>query len=118
MDALIAVGKYDALMFTPNGPGGIFGLYVNPGSSLTQVLLNEFVCVRVLSLPHRTPCHSADAAPLHAGLHPGHRGLCVHGLLEPPLDADDDAVAHRALLVRVSPASSGTALTLFARTAA
>ncbi|KAH9917896.1 aquaporin-like protein [Epithele typhae] len=50
VDALIAANLYDALMFTPSGPGGIFGLYVSPGSDLTQVLLNEFVCDFVLGL--------------------------------------------------------------------
>lgn len=39
-------GVYDTVMFTSAGPGGIFGLYVNPGSDLGYVLLNEFVCVR------------------------------------------------------------------------
>ncbi len=32
-------------MFTPNGPGGIFGFYVPAGSNLGYVILNEFVCV-------------------------------------------------------------------------
>ncbi|KAF7354017.1 Aquaporin-like protein [Mycena venus] len=31
------------IQFTPNGPAGIFALYVNPGSSLGQVFVNEFV---------------------------------------------------------------------------
>ncbi|KAI0070601.1 aquaporin-like protein [Panus rudis PR-1116 ss-1] len=43
-EALEAAGKLDAVNFTPNGPAGIFALYVLPGSSLGQVLLNEFVC--------------------------------------------------------------------------
>ncbi|KAI0780178.1 aquaporin-like protein [Fomes fomentarius] len=47
---LKAAGKYEALMFTPNGPGGIFGLYVNPGSNLGYVAFNEFVCDFVLAL--------------------------------------------------------------------
>ncbi|KAI8975902.1 aquaporin-like protein [Trametes punicea] len=50
VDALKAKGTYDSIMFTPNGPGGIFGLYVNPGSNLGYVLLNEFVCDFVLAL--------------------------------------------------------------------
>ena len=45
-------------MFTPNGPGGIFGLYVNPGSNLGYVVLNEFVCDFVL-------------------------GFCIFGVLDP-----------------------------------
>ncbi|KAJ6599438.1 aquaporin-like protein [Mycena sp. CBHHK59/15] len=32
-----------AINFTPNGPAGIFGLYVLPGSNLGQVFVNEFV---------------------------------------------------------------------------
>ncbi|KAJ7907658.1 putative aquaporin 2 [Mycena leptocephala] len=31
------------IQFTPNGPAGIFGLYVLPGSNLGQVFVNEFV---------------------------------------------------------------------------
>ncbi|KAI0633650.1 aquaporin-like protein [Trametes polyzona] len=50
IEALKAAGKYDALMFTSSGPGGIFGLYVNPGSNLGYVLVNEFVCDFVLGL--------------------------------------------------------------------
>ncbi|KAI0644606.1 aquaporin-like protein [Trametes meyenii] len=43
-------GLYDTQMFTPSGPGGIFGLYVNAGSNLGFVLVNEFVCDFVLGL--------------------------------------------------------------------
>ena len=32
-------------MFTPNGPAGIFALYVSPTANLGRVFLNEFVCV-------------------------------------------------------------------------
>ncbi|KAI1791278.1 aquaporin-like protein [Ganoderma leucocontextum] len=58
IDALKGVGMYESVMFTPNGPGGIFGLYVNPGSNLGYVVLNEFVCDFIL-------------------------GLCVFGVLDP-----------------------------------
>ncbi|RDX47984.1 aquaporin-like protein [Lentinus brumalis] len=50
IDGLKASGEYEALMFTPNGPGGIFGFYVPAGSSLGYVILNEFVCDFVLAL--------------------------------------------------------------------
>ncbi|KAI0768697.1 aquaporin-like protein [Trametes elegans] len=50
IDELKAKGTYDTMMFTPNGPGGIFGLYVNPGSDLGYVFINEFVCDFVLGL--------------------------------------------------------------------
>ncbi|KAI0331216.1 aquaporin-like protein [Cubamyces sp. BRFM 1775] len=50
VDALKEKGVYDTIMFTPSGPGGIFGLYVNPGSDLGYVLVNEFVCDFVLGL--------------------------------------------------------------------
>ncbi|KAL7281161.1 hypothetical protein ACG7TL_004469 [Trametes sanguinea] len=50
VDALQEKGTYDAMMFTSSGPAGIFGLYVNPGSNLGYVLLNEFVCDFVLGL--------------------------------------------------------------------
>ena len=43
--ALIAKGVFDTVNFTPQGPAGIFALYVIPGSKLGQVFLNEFVCV-------------------------------------------------------------------------
>jgi hypothetical protein len=47
-DGLAAAGTLDAIQFTPNGTGGILGLYVNPGTNLMRALLNEFVTV---SLP-------------------------------------------------------------------
>ncbi|KAI0743403.1 aquaporin-like protein [Daedaleopsis nitida] len=50
VEGLQAAGTYDTLMFTPNGPGGIFGFYVTPGSNLGYVALNEFVCDFVLAL--------------------------------------------------------------------
>ncbi|TBU30231.1 aquaporin-like protein [Dichomitus squalens] len=58
VDALKGAGLYESLMFTPNGPGGIFGLYVNPGSNLGYVVLNEFVCDFII-------------------------GICVFGVLDP-----------------------------------
>ncbi|KAG6813922.1 hypothetical protein H0H92_005771 [Tricholoma furcatifolium] len=39
---LASTGKLDQ-MFTPNGPAGIFGLYLLPGQTLPRVFLNEFV---------------------------------------------------------------------------
>jgi len=42
-DGLAAAGTLEAIQFTPNGPGGILGLYLNPGTNLTRTLLNEFV---------------------------------------------------------------------------
>ena len=45
IEALHAAGRYEALMFTPNGPAGAFALYVMPGSNLGRVFLNEFTCV-------------------------------------------------------------------------
>lgn len=42
---LIEAGTYEAVNFTPNGPAGIFGLYLLPGLSLGRVFLNEFVTV-------------------------------------------------------------------------
>ncbi|KAJ3551987.1 hypothetical protein NM688_g4395 [Phlebia brevispora] len=47
---LIAEGAYDTIMFSPEGPAGIFALYVLPGSKLGQVFLNEFVCDFVIGL--------------------------------------------------------------------
>ena len=58
INGLKLAGLYDSLMFTPNGPGGIFGLYVTPGSNLGYVVLNEFVCDFIL-------------------------GVCVFGVLDP-----------------------------------
>ncbi|KAJ3487678.1 hypothetical protein NLI96_g3375 [Meripilus lineatus] len=42
--ALAAKNALDAVNFTPQGPAGIFALYVTPGSKLGQVFLNEFIC--------------------------------------------------------------------------
>ena len=58
IDVLKEAGTYESTMFTSSGPGGIFGLYVNPGSNLGYVLVNEFVCDFIL-------------------------GLCVFGVLDP-----------------------------------
>ncbi|KAF9255009.1 aquaporin-like protein [Marasmius fiardii PR-910] len=49
-EALAAAGQLDAVLFTPNGPAGAFGLYVTPGSKLGQVFLNEFVTDVMLAL--------------------------------------------------------------------
>ncbi|GJF00116.1 aquaporin-like protein [Phanerochaete sordida] len=42
--ALHAAGKWDAIMFTPQGLAGIFALYSPVGLNLGQAFLNEFVC--------------------------------------------------------------------------
>ncbi|KAL0570471.1 hypothetical protein V5O48_011486 [Marasmius crinis-equi] len=47
---LLQAGKLDALLFTPNGPAGAFGLYVMPGSNLGRVFLNEFITDIMLGL--------------------------------------------------------------------
>ncbi|KAJ7473375.1 putative aquaporin 2 [Mycena latifolia] len=39
-----------AIQFTPNGPAGIFGLYLQPGSNIGQVFVNEFVCDFMLAM--------------------------------------------------------------------
>lgn len=53
---LTAAGKLDAIQFTPNGPAGIFALYLLPGQSLGRVFLNEFVNVRWnLTSPNTSP---------------------------------------------------------------
>ncbi|KAJ6566893.1 aquaporin-like protein [Mycena capillaripes] len=43
IQALLPAATLDAINFTPNGPAGIFGLYLLPGSNLGQVFVNEFV---------------------------------------------------------------------------
>ncbi|KAI0633651.1 aquaporin-like protein [Trametes polyzona] len=43
-------GKLDAVMFTSNGPAGVFALYVPHGTNLGRVFLNEFVCDFVIGL--------------------------------------------------------------------
>ncbi|KAH9915331.1 aquaporin-like protein, partial [Fomitopsis serialis] len=47
---LQAKDLYDSVMFTAQGPGGIFGLYATPGANLGNVFLNEFVCDFVLAV--------------------------------------------------------------------
>ena len=47
---LAEAGKLDAVNFTPNGPAGIFALYITPGSKIGQVFVNELVCVSVQPL--------------------------------------------------------------------
>ncbi|KAG6820952.1 hypothetical protein H0H93_009188 [Arthromyces matolae] len=47
---LSEAGKLDALQFTPNGPAGIFGLYLLPGQTLPRVFLNEFVTDTLIGL--------------------------------------------------------------------
>ncbi|EGO24809.1 hypothetical protein SERLADRAFT_438411 [Serpula lacrymans var. lacrymans S7.9] len=42
-EVLSAKGLYDTVMFSPNGPAGVFALYVSPTTNLHRVLLNEFV---------------------------------------------------------------------------
>ena len=45
IEALTAAGTLDAVMFTPNGPAGVFALYAPTGANLGRIFLNEFVCV-------------------------------------------------------------------------
>ena len=47
---LAEAGKLDAVNFTPNGPAGIFALYITPGSKIGQVFVNELVCVSMQAL--------------------------------------------------------------------
>ncbi|KAF5381946.1 hypothetical protein D9615_004347 [Tricholomella constricta] len=47
---LEAAGKLDELQFTPNGPAGIFALYLLPGQTLGQAFLTEFVTNVLLGL--------------------------------------------------------------------
>ena len=47
---LAEAGKLDAVNFTPNGPAGIFALYITPGSKIGQVFVNELVCVSMQTL--------------------------------------------------------------------
>ncbi|KAI0780179.1 aquaporin-like protein [Fomes fomentarius] len=49
-EALEAAGKLEEVLFTPNGPAGVFALYVAPGSNLGRVFLNEFVCDFLIAL--------------------------------------------------------------------
>jgi len=57
-NVLVENGLYDTMMFTPDGPGGIFALYVLPGTNLHRVLLNEFMTV---SISHSFPSSQFDS---------------------------------------------------------
>lgn len=48
---LLKAGKYDALMFTPSGPAGIFALYLPTGQTMGTAFLNEFVNVSLILIP-------------------------------------------------------------------
>ncbi|KAI0661138.1 aquaporin-like protein [Cubamyces menziesii] len=50
IEILEAAGKLDAVMFTANGPAGIFAIYATPGVSLGRIFLNEFVCDFLIGL--------------------------------------------------------------------
>ncbi|KAH7884725.1 aquaporin-like protein [Phlebopus sp. FC_14] len=49
-DVLKEKGLYETVMFTSDGPAGVFALYVVPGTNLARVLLNEFMTDFVLGL--------------------------------------------------------------------
>ncbi|KAH9837808.1 aquaporin-like protein [Rhodofomes roseus] len=49
-EVLQAKDLYDSVMFTSQGPAGIFGLYASPTANLGYVFLNEFVCDFVLAI--------------------------------------------------------------------
>ncbi|KAF8802053.1 aquaporin-like protein [Phlegmacium glaucopus] len=51
-ELLMAAGPavYAATQFTPNGPAGIFGLYMLPGQTLARAFLNEFVNCTLLGI--------------------------------------------------------------------
>jgi glycerol uptake facilitator-like aquaporin len=61
------------IQFTPNGPAGIFGLYVLPGSNLGQVFVNEFVTVRIFCILHSVFTNTDHLS--HTGLLPRHRHI-------------------------------------------
>ncbi|TFK40350.1 putative aquaporin 2 [Crucibulum laeve] len=44
-EALVTAKTFDALMYTPNGPAGIFGLYLPVGQTLGRAFLNEAAVV-------------------------------------------------------------------------
>ncbi|KAI0331215.1 aquaporin-like protein [Cubamyces sp. BRFM 1775] len=50
IEILEAAGKLDSVMFTANGPAGIFAIYATPGVSLGRIFLNEFVCDFLIGL--------------------------------------------------------------------
>ncbi|CDO72795.1 hypothetical protein BN946_scf184994.g48 [Trametes cinnabarina] len=49
-ELLEASGKLDAVLFTANGPAGVFALYATPGVSLGRIFLNEFICDFMIGL--------------------------------------------------------------------
>ncbi|KAF8896382.1 putative aquaporin 2 [Infundibulicybe gibba] len=49
-EALTAAGMLDAIQYTPNGPAGIFALYLAPGQTLGRVFFTEFVACFVLAI--------------------------------------------------------------------
>lgn len=85
-------------MFTPNGPGGIFGLYVNPGSNLGYVAFNEFVCVRAAAhtFRYRLPYTSSPT-----GFRARACDFFVQRARQPPLHAQHDALAHCIRIVSI-----------------
>jgi len=50
IEAEIPAAMLAAIQFTPNGPAGIFGLYLQPGSNLGHVFVNEFVVDFMLAI--------------------------------------------------------------------
>jgi MIP family channel proteins len=50
LDAALRAGGKEALIFTPNGPAGIFAIYPQPGQDLGYVFLNEFIVDFFLAL--------------------------------------------------------------------
>ncbi|KAH0833310.1 aquaporin-like protein [Lanmaoa asiatica] len=63
--ALIEKGLYGTLMFTPNGPGGIFAFYVLPGANLNRILLNEFMTDLVIGLSRHLGSLDSHMASLY-----------------------------------------------------
>jgi len=49
-DGLREAGKFDTVMFTPNGIAGAFALYANPGKPLGLIFWNEFVTDFLLAI--------------------------------------------------------------------
>lgn len=47
---LVSQGKLASTLFTPQGPAGIFALYVGPGANLGQVFVSEFICDFVIGV--------------------------------------------------------------------
>lgn len=102
-EGLAAKGLLESVQFTPNGTGGIFGLYTIAGANLSRVFLNEFVSVSYCAQQKRCMRFNLNRMKSPGYSHRSHH-LGLHRPHKLPRTSRSCTMGHQFRLVR--PANS------------